>query len=113
MPEQRYHQAYIITGKIEILRTQTQSIDRKVGALFLQMLLEMGKIRNPGITKAGDGNRTHVSSLEGWCSTIELHPHVRYMFSTEIILSYRRTDCKYFLKKTETGDEKYVPDNPV
>ena len=22
---------------------------------------------------AGDGNRTHVSSLEGWCSTIELH----------------------------------------
>ena len=28
--------------------------------------------------KAGDGNRTHVSSLEGWCSTIELHPHVQY-----------------------------------
>ena len=26
---------------------------------------------------AGDGNRTHVSSLEGWCSTIELHPHGR------------------------------------
>ena len=25
--------------------------------------------------KAGDGNRTHVSSLEGWCYTIELHPH--------------------------------------
>ena len=28
-------------------------------------------------TKAGDGNRTHVSSLEGWCSTIELHPQSR------------------------------------
>ena len=28
------------------------------------------------IIKAGDGNRTHVSSLEGWCSTIELHPHI-------------------------------------
>ena len=27
------------------------------------------------VRKAGDGNRTHVSSLEGWCSTIELHPH--------------------------------------
>ena len=26
--------------------------------------------------QAGDGNRTHVSSLEGWCSTIELHPHI-------------------------------------
>jgi hypothetical protein len=23
---------------------------------------------------AGDGNRTHVISLEGWSSTIELHP---------------------------------------
>ena len=26
--------------------------------------------------RAGDGNRTHVSSLEGWCSTIELHPQM-------------------------------------
>ena len=25
---------------------------------------------------AGDGNRTHVISLEGWSSTIELHPHI-------------------------------------
>ena len=25
---------------------------------------------------AGDGNRTHVISLEGWSSTIELHPHL-------------------------------------
>ncbi len=32
----------------------------------------MGK---KNISEAGDGNRTHVSSLEGWCSTIELHPH--------------------------------------
>jgi hypothetical protein len=24
---------------------------------------------------AGDGNRTHATSLEGWGSTIELHPH--------------------------------------
>ena len=29
-----------------------------------------------GLIRAGDGNRTHVSSLEGWCSTIELHPRV-------------------------------------
>ena len=26
------------------------------------------------IDGAGDGNRTRVSSLEGWCSAIELHP---------------------------------------
>ena len=29
-------------------------------------------LRNFG---AGDGNRTHAASLEGWNSTIELHPH--------------------------------------
>ena len=36
------------------------------------------QFRHPGsinITNgAGDGNRTHVISLEGWSSTIELHP---------------------------------------
>ena len=26
-----------------------------------------------GFLRAGDGNRTHVTSLEGWCSTIEPH----------------------------------------
>jgi hypothetical protein len=30
------------------------------------------KIRKNG---AGDGNRTHVASLEGWNFTIKLHPH--------------------------------------
>ena len=29
------------------------------------------------ITGAGEGNRTLVISLEGFCSTIELHPHTR------------------------------------
>lgn len=28
-------------------------------------------------TGAGEGNRTLVLSLEGFCSTIELHPPVR------------------------------------
>ena len=35
---------------------------------------------NSFFKRAGDGNRTHVSSLEGWCSTIELHPHVSLFF---------------------------------
>ena len=34
---------------------------------------------------AGDGNRTRVSSLEGWCSTIELHPQVHDGFSHKIL----------------------------
>ena len=28
------------------------------------------------VSGAGDGNRTHVASLEGWSSTIELHPRL-------------------------------------
>ena len=27
---------------------------------------------------AGDENRTHATSLEGWRSTIELHPHIKF-----------------------------------
>ena len=30
---------------------------------------------SPTLNGAGDGNRTHAASLEGWNSTIELHPH--------------------------------------
>src|SRR5690625_430149 len=29
-----------------------------------------------GLTGAGEGNRTLILSLEGFCSTIELHPQV-------------------------------------
>ena len=31
---------------------------------------------------AGDGNRTHATSLEGWDSTIELHPHINVDYYT-------------------------------
>ena len=46
-----------------------------------------------GLNRAGDGNRTHVSSLEGWCSTIELHPQV---FVADNIMYYILTsrDCQ-------------------
>ena len=30
----------------------------------------------PQVFGAGDGNRTHAASLEGWNSTIELHPRI-------------------------------------
>ena len=33
-----------------------------------------GSSRCKKISGAGDGNRTRVTSLEGWSSTIELHP---------------------------------------
>ena len=33
------------------------------------------RVYRPVCIGAGDGNRTHAASLEGWNSTIELHPH--------------------------------------
>ena len=49
-------------------------------------------ILNPlRIKKAGDGNRTHVSSLEGWCSTIELHPHIIGVTGFEPATSWSQT----------------------
>ena len=44
------------------------------------VLLSYGRVgtlvRVPG---AGEGNRTPIASLEGWSSTIELHPHAGLM----------------------------------
>ena len=37
---------------------------------------------------AGDGNRTHIISLEGWSSTTELHPQI----STHIYKWWRGED---------------------
>jgi hypothetical protein len=36
---------------------------------------------------AGEGNRTLVISLEGCCSTIELHPHNPYFIGLSAIAS--------------------------
>ena len=44
------------------------------------------------IVGAGDGNRTHVISLEGWSSTIELHPQIK-CFN---ILAYTKKSVKAF-----------------
>ena len=56
------------------------------------------------LKKAGDGNRTHVSSLEGWCSTIELHPHVTDNMKFECPVSesnQRHKDFQSFALPTE------------
>ena len=38
--------------------------------------LESDSVKTLSMTcvRAGDGNRTRMASLEGWSSTIELHP---------------------------------------
>ena len=50
---------------------------------YWRVSMRTGRSAIPSDAGAGDGNRTHVSSLEGWCSTIELHP--QGLFSLEII----------------------------
>ena len=39
-------------------------------------LNEVYALRSTLRKKAGDGNRTHMASLEGWSFTIKLHPQV-------------------------------------
>ena len=45
------------------------------------ILLSYWRISLSRLYGAGDGNRTHVSSLEGWCSTSELRPHAHSLYS--------------------------------
>ena len=48
---------------------------------------------------AGDGNRTHAASLEGWNSTIELHPHLSHFTAVSTTLVYNTTiekNCQIF-----------------
>ncbi len=47
-----------------------------------------------GAIGAGDGNRTHVTSLEGWNSTIELHLH----FYGDVYLTIYAAFSQEFLK---------------
>ena len=65
-------------------------------------------ILNPlRIKKAGDGNRTHVSSLEGWCSTIELHPRINCFL--RFILYQNRSQSFQALRKRVMGIEPTYP----
>ena len=53
-----------------------------------------------GCFGAGDGNRTRVTSLEGWDSTIELHPHIIAFFTCFIFTSQNKKSFydKAFIK---------------
>src|ERR1700691_1884287 len=54
------------------------SMDQDVKRQVLQAELESlepGQVTTTLEGEAGGGNRTRMASLEGWSSTIELHPH--------------------------------------
>ena len=50
----------------------------------------------PSIRGAGDGSRTHTTSLEGWDSTAELHPqNTVYSIIEKPLCQY--LFCQYFV----------------
>ena len=44
------------------------------------------ELHGPKLFGAGEGNRTLTVSLEGFCSTIELHPHTHYLLQVRILV---------------------------
>ena len=64
---------YCLEGSCSILLSYWR-IDKTLPAQLPVVPNQSTAGRTSSDVGAGDGNRTHVSSLEGWCSTIELHP---------------------------------------
>ena len=64
---------YGLEGRCSIQLSYGHTLRRIALAMSTGLLPEK---RLLDTVEAGDGNRTHVSSLEGWCSTIELHLHI-------------------------------------
>ena len=62
---------HICCGAPEEIRTPDTRLRRP---LLYPTELQAHVIRLLKKSGAGDGNRTHAASLEGWNSTIELHP---------------------------------------
>ena len=62
---------------------------------------------------AGDGNRTRVSSLEGWCSTIELHPRkpLPERFSFDILTWFSRFVKTFFSVSSAFRYIAYFPES--
>ena len=75
--DQLHHIHHINFESVKQIRTSPGGFEPSTYGLEgrCSIQLSYGLILKHFALKAGDGNRTHVSSLEGWCSTIELHPH--------------------------------------
>ena len=78
MPDSRAH----VPREPEGIRTPDPRLRRPLlypAELQTQSVSALLSGEMPENRRAGDGNRTHVSSLEGWCSTIEPHLRLRYI----------------------------------
>ena len=91
-PNQLGHTHHVYVARQERLELPTYCLE---GSCSIQ--LSYWRIFNG----AGDGNRTHATSLEGWNSTIELHPQVSLFVSvltTVVIISHFNGNVNTFLK---------------
>ena len=86
---------------------------RTPGLLLRRQLLYpaelLAHIQEPSENGAGEGNRTLVPSLEGWYSTIELHPQAMRAYH------YPRRMSRVPERKTlkiRRGMEKFLSDQP-
>ena len=73
---------------------------RTSGLLLRRQLLYPAELK-AHLCGAGDGNRTHVASLEGWNSTIELH--LQYSIVSGFLNQQNNyiiniTPCQYFFR---------------
>ena len=71
--------SFLIVGKHAVIEA-LKNPNRKILRVFLTEESKKklnSENQNKHLLKsgAGEGNRTLTTSLEGWCSTIELHPH--------------------------------------
>ena len=85
-----------IFGAPEEIRTPDTRLRRP---LLYPTELQAHSIRLSKKSGAGDGNRTHAASLEGWNSTIELHPHPSRFTAVSTTLVYNsinKKNCQIF-----------------
>ena len=71
----------------------------RISIFFPQLRKSKSDLSPLGNFGAGDGNRTHTTSLEGWGSTIELHPHFNGELYITIKLAVRQADSFDSFKK--------------
>ena len=75
---------------------------RTPGPLLRRQMLYPAELQaqGPAGHGAGDGNRTHTTSLEGWGSTTELHPHETPPYSSAalLIIAYSERRVKGFFR---------------
>ena len=93
----------VLPDSLERSQTGMRSLNALAVRASSTPILREGKHTTPLIllggseNGAGDGNRTHVASLEGWSSTIELHPHKHHGIGSRPVVNELVWDWRTWL----------------